>query len=406
MTDKLLATCALLPALNRHYRQPHRGFRFYATFLLVSAFYLSSAVYARNTDQDETRLQQLRARIQTLQQKLNETLGRRDNVRDEVRDLEKRIGNLLNELRQTDTQLQTDEKKLKNFKSRAALERRALEMQRQQLGKQIYTAYVSGRQEYSKMLLNQQDPAKVSRVLTYYQYLNQSRMERIESTQLSLSQLNTLEQQIQKHSQQLEALYATQREQKAAWEVSHKRRGELLASLNREARGQGQEIERLRTDEKRLEQLLEELKTVLPEIAPLPRGAAHFAQWRGRLPLPTKGSIVARYGAQKNLGQLKWRGLLIAGREGQNVVSVFQGRVVYADWLRGFGLLLILEHGDGYMTLYGHNQSLHKGVGDRVEAGETIASLGNTGDALQPGLYFEIRQNGEPRDPLIWCKAR
>jgi septal ring factor EnvC (AmiA/AmiB activator) len=116
--------------------------------------------------------------------------------------------------------------------------------------------------------------------------------------------------------------------------------------------------------------------------------------------------VLARYGTQKNIGNLKWRGLFIAGREGQQVISVFHGRVVYADWLRGFGLLLILEHGDGYMTLYGHNQSLHKAVGDWVKAGEVIASLGNTGDAAQPGLYFEIRHNGEPRDPLIWCRAR
>ncbi|MBI3545034.1 MAG: peptidoglycan DD-metalloendopeptidase family protein [Gammaproteobacteria bacterium] len=390
----------------RQRRQTNPNLGLYAALVFLLSLIFFSPAHAVNVKQDQARLQQLRARIETLQQTLNETRGKRDVVREEVRDLERRIGDLLNGLRLTDQQLQADEKKLQDLKNRAARERANLLAHQQQLARQIYTAYVSGRQEYPKLLLNQEDPAAVSRVLVYYGYLNRRRTERIESTRASLTQVEILESQIQKHSRELATLYNSQREQKAAWEVSRTRRNELLASLNREVRGQGQEIERLHADEKRLEQLLAELKTALPQTLAPPEGAAHFAKWRGRLSLPTQGQIVARYGTQKSLGQLKWRGLLISGREGQNVISVFPGRVVYADWLRGFGLLLILEHGDGYMTLYGHNQSLRKGIGDRVEAGEIIASLGNTGDAAQPGLYFEIRQNGEPRDPLIWCKAR
>jgi len=131
-----------------------------------------------------------------------------------------------------------------------------------------------------------------------------------------------------------------------------------------------------------------------------------FRKYKGKLPLPARGKIVARYGAPKNIGDLRWRGLFLAGREGQDVRSIFRGRVAFADWLRGFGLLLILDHGDGYMTLYGHNQSLYKEVGDWVEAGQVIAGMGNTGDITQPGLYFEVRHNGKPRDPLLWCRAR
>ncbi len=378
-----------------------------AAFLSVLALAILCPAYAADTHHDEERLQKLRARIETLQENLNETRGRRDSVREEVRDLERRIGTLLNNLRQIDASLRTNEKKLAGLKTRAANEHGNLEIQRQQLGRQIYTAYVTGREEYPKMLLNQQSPASVARVLTYYQYLNQERTERITAIESTLGRLDALEQEIHQQSRDLEALRASQHEQKTELETSRARRGELLASLNREVHGRSQEIERLLADEKRLEQLIEELKTVLPETAPPPSGAeARFARWRGRLPLPTRGRILARYGAQKNVGNLKWRGLFIAGREGQDVISVYRGRVVFADWLRGFGLLLILDHGDGYMSLYGHNQSLHKAVGDWVEAGEVIASLGNTGDVGQPGLYFEIRQNGEPHDPLIWCKAR
>jgi len=361
---------------------------------------------AADTGRDEARLQKLRARIQTLEANLNDTRGQRDVVRDEVRDLERRIGVLLNDMRQTGSRLRADENKLSDLRTRAARERGDLAVQRQRLARQVYTAYAAGREEYAKMLLNQQDPAQMSRVLVYYRYLNRARTERIAAIQVTLSRLAHLDQQIQEHSQTLEALQQQQREQKAELERARSRRGELLANLNREVRDRSREIERLRADEKRLERLIEELKTVLPE-APLPPGAAgNFAKLQGRLPLPTRGRILARYGELQNMGSLRWRGLLIGGREGQDVIAVSPGRVVYADWLRGFGLLLILEHGDGYMTLYGHNQSLHKGVGDWVEAGEVIASLGSTGDVTQPELYFEIRHNGEPRDPLIWCKAR
>jgi septal ring factor EnvC (AmiA/AmiB activator) len=389
---------------NRHPERTAAGITLLLLALVIAVPVTAGAADARGGD--EARLKQLRGRIEALQEKLNETRGRRDDVREEIRGLERRIGGLMNDLRKTEAQLRANEKKLADLNARAARERDNLGAQRRQLARQIYTAYLMGRQEYPKMLLNQENPARVARVVTYYQYLNQARTERIAHIRTTLARTETLEQQIRAQHRELESLRASQREQKTTLEISRTRRSELLASLNREVRGQSQQMEQLRADEKRLEQLIEELKTVMPEPPLPPRAGTPFARLRGRLPLPTRGPIIARYGGSKNLGNLKWRGLLIGGREGQNVISVFRGRVVFADWLRGFGLLLILDHGDGYMTLYGHNQSLHKGVGDWVEAGEIVASLGNTGDMAQPAVYFEIRQNGQPRDPLIWCKAR
>ena len=352
----------------------------------------------------EAQLQKLRDRIQTLQTSLNDTRGRRDSVREEVRDLERRIGELLRTLRDLDTRIRADDRKLGQLQDRARHDRQDLGRHKVTLERQIRAAYMMGPQEYSKMLLNQKDPASVARVLTYYQYLNRARTERIGTIKSSLTRLSVLEEDIREHSRALTALRQDQRQKKETLQTARTRRSELLVSLNRQVRGQTQEIERLHADEARLGRLLSELNTVLPET-PLPRGA-RLADMRGRLPLPTRGRIVARYGEQMNIGHLKWRGLFIAGREGQDVISVSRGRVAYADWLRGFGLLLILDHGDGYMTLYGHNQSLLKEVGDWVDAGAVIASLGSTGDAPQPGLYFEIRYRGEPRDPMIWCKAR
>jgi len=374
--------------------------------LLLAGIFLSitGPSHGREGARQEAQLQKLRDRIQTLQESLNDTRGRRDNVREEVRDLERRIGELLRTLHDLDARIRADDRKLGQLQDRAKRERQDMGRHKITLERQVRAAYMMGQQEYSKMLLNQKDPASVARVLTYYQYLNRARMERIGTIKSSLIRLNALEDEIREHSRALTALRQDQQQKKETLQTARTRRSGLLVSLNRQVRGQTQEIDRLHADEKRLGQLLSELNTVLPEV-PLPRGA-RLADMRGRLPLPTRGRVVARYGEQMNIGHLKWRGLFIAGREGQDVISVSRGRVAYADWLRGFGLLLILDHGDGYMTLYGHNQSLLKEVGDWVDAGAVIASLGSTGDAPQPGLYFEIRYRGEPRDPMIWCRAR
>lgn len=374
--------------------------------LLLAGMLLSTSDPSpgREDSGHEAQRQKLRDRIQTLQESLDDTRGRRDTVHEEVRDLERRIGGLLRTLRDLDARVRADDRKLGQLQDRARHERQNLGLHKITLERQVRAAYMLGQQEYSKMLLNQQDPASVARVLTYYQYLNRARTERIGTIKSSLTRLNAFEDDIREHSRALTALRQDQQQKKEMLQTARARRSGLLVSLNRQVRGQTQEIERLHADEKRLGQLLNELNTVLPD-APLPRGA-RLADMRGRLPLPTKGRVVARYGEQMNIGHLKWRGLFIAGREGQDVISVSRGRVAYADWLRGFGLLLILDHGDGYMTLYGHNQSLLKEVGDWVDAGAVIASLGSTGDAPQPGLYFEIRYRGEPRDPMIWCRAR
>lgn len=372
------------------------------TGLLLAAFALGAGKSAAWAD-DAAQLKQIRARIEALQEKLNDTRDQRDSLREEIRGLDRRIGRWVNELRATEGQMRAEGKRLDELTARRARERRRLADQRDRFQRQLVTAYILGRDDTVKMVFHQKNPAQVTRVMTYYRYLNQARTERIDQLRTDLAQLQTLEQQLQARRQDLERLRDRQQGQKRELETARARRGELLASLNRQVRSQSHEIERLRSDEKRLEQLVDELKSVWPQ-APGPQTS--FANLRGRLPLPAPGRILARYGSSKNVGHLKWRGLLIAGHEGQEARAVFRGRVVFADWLRGFGLLLILDHGDGYMTLYGYNQSLRKNVGDWVEAGEPIATLGNTGDSPEPGLYFEIRHNGEPRDPLVWCKTR
>ena len=352
------------------------------------------------------KLKALRKHIHTLQKDLERTRGKRDTEKDRLRDLERRIGELIVNIKKLDREQKKQSKKLNSLSKKKNALGTARNRQLKALERQVHTAYIIGKQEYLKLLFNQEDPSAVSRVLVYHRYLNESRLERIQAFESTLVQLHETEKQIAQQVQELELLRLDQNEKKQKLEQTRSQRTQILARLNQRVRSQSEEIRLLRTDEQQLERLLNGIQDLLTDDYEIPAMHGRFRKYKGKLPLPARGKIVARYGAPKNIGDLRWRGLFLAGREGQDVRSIFRGRVAFADWLRGFGLLLILDHGDGYMTLYGHNQSLYKEVGDWVEAGQVIAGMGNTGDITQPGLYFEVRHNGKPRDPLLWCRAR
>lgn len=351
---------------------------------------------------EEKKLDELRGRIDRLQHELNETRTQRDNAREELRRQETNIGVLWHGLKQLETRIKADSRRLEQVRRQSCREQASIREQRVGLAQVARAAYIAGRQDYLKLLLSQDDPARAARVLTYYRYLSEARRERIQGLTVSYARQQRLEQDIETRARELSSLRAAQTGKLEEVQAARAQRAELLAGLNRQVKNRSQEIERLRADQNRLERLLGEIQSALPEILPPPDRGARFASLKGRLPPPARGHLAARFGESKQIGDLRWRGILLEVREGQEVAAVFRGRVVYADWLRGFGLLLILDHGDGYMTLYGHNQGLYRKLGDWVEAGEVIALSGSTGDAPRAGVYFELRHLGEPQDPLQW----
>lgn len=351
-------------------------------------------------------LQELRTRLKGLEKELNTTRGERDSLRDELRGAEQDIGAQLKILKQLDAQLTSQTTRLAGLHAEKSRQHQQIQAQLKHLEQEARAAYILGQQENLKLLLNQENPASVSRVLAYYHYLQRARAARIQEARASLDRLAALTDQIQMRTQELDALKSDALTKQQALIATRAQRGRLLAQVNLRVRNQAQEVERLRLDEQRLVRLLKELETVAIR-APQPSfpTQGRFQTHKGKLPLPIQGRVTARFGAPRS-GGLRWRGIFVTAPEGRTVASVFRGRVAYADWLRGFGLLIILEHGEGYMTLYGHNQSLYKEAGDWVEAGQTIAGSGSTGGPPEPGLYFEIRHNGDPRDPLEWCRIR
>jgi septal ring factor EnvC (AmiA/AmiB activator) len=372
------------------------------TALLAAALTLLPAA-AGDT---ETQLKELRARLFALQQELDETRGKRDTVRDELHGLERRIGGHVQELRRADARLQSLNGRLARLRRQAEKERAQARRHEQLAERTLRAAYAAGREPQLKLLLSVEEPARLARLMAYHGYVQRAHAREVATLERSLAGLARVEEQIREQGRELAEARAAQTREKQALEASRARRTELLASLNREVRDRGAEVERLKSDRARLERLLTEIRPILPAVPPPAASGERFSRLAGRLALPARGRIVAQFNEPKGLGDLRWRGIFIAAREGEVVRAVARGRVAYADALRGFGLLLILDHGDGYMTLYGHNQSLARQAGEWVEAGEVIGLVGNTGDAPRPGLYFEIRYRGEPHDPLRWCVAR
>lgn len=372
---------------------------------LVALLLATPASGAPDDEARRAELEQLRARIAQLQQELDQVHGERDSVSRELRDTERRVGELLRGIRDLDRRLADTRSRLRDLNRLETRQRQSLGADIRRLEQQARASYLLGRQEYLKLLLSERDPARLNRTLTYYRYLNEARARQIRGARTALTDLRVTAQQAARRGRELEDLRAEQLARQQALDDARAARSAVLAQLNTQAASKTREIDRLRQNEQRLDRLLRGLRSLAPApVTVVPGG--HFADQRGRLPLPVQGRITARYGGLRGSGELRWSGVFLATPPGRDVVAVFRGRVAYADWLRGFGLLLIVDHGDGYLTLYGHNQSLYKQAGEWVEAGQVVGTTGNTGGPPEPGLYFEVRQNGEPRDPLLWCQAR
>ncbi|MFA5626347.1 MAG: peptidoglycan DD-metalloendopeptidase family protein [Thiohalomonadaceae bacterium] len=351
----------------------------------------------------EAELQQLRERITVLRGELNKVRSRYDALRDELRGVEESVAQANKDLRQLDVQLNTQTRRLDDLQKRRKDLQGSIAMQRQQLAQQIRAAYVMGRQEYLKILLNQENPATLGRALTYYDYLNRARAKRITTMLAAVQQLEDVQQEIEFENQRLGQIRDEQRQHQAKLKKTLATRSDLLAELKQEMNSKDQRLKGMLADERELEKLIMALAQALGDIPPEAGNQQLFAKLRGKLPWPVQGRIVASYGSPR-LGNIVWQGVLLGANEGLPVRAVFHGRVAFADWLRGFGYLMILDHGDGYMSLYGNNQSLHKEVGDWVAAGETIASVGASGSDNRTGVYFEIRRKGKPQDPTRWCR--
>jgi len=355
--------------------------------------------------QKEAELKQVRSRIERVRKSVNDDVEARDRLSVRLRDAELSVQQARKDLDDVRARRLQSEAQLRELEDERAEREAQLAVERDALAGELRTAYVNGREEQLKLLLNQQDPAQVGRMLTWYGYFGRARAERIGVIREQLVELAAVREEIVAEAERLQALETEQTQQLDTLRNAQKSRAQAVAAIEGQIKTRSGELRRLESQAGSLEKLITELRKAL-ESVPVAKQAP-FEPLRGKLPWPVQqGRVLARFGQPRAGGSLKWQGMLVGTERGARVRAPFAGRVVYADWLPGMGLMLVLDHGQGYMSLYGHNEELFRKVGDRVESGDVIASVGDSGGHNTPALYFEVRRGREPVNPEQWLQRR
>jgi septal ring factor EnvC (AmiA/AmiB activator) len=374
--------------------------------LLLALAFSDGMLYAGEAEEQAGRLQQLRERIGRLKNELGDLLGQQAALQRELAATEKAIGRTAAGMRELQQEMQASQARLEALQEERGRHREALQEMRVGLAKELRSAYLMGRQEQVKLLLNQEDPATFSRVLAYHGYFTRLRSERIQAMRDTLAGLAATGAEITAQQQGLEALLGQQQEAAGQLAEDQAERARVLAKLQVRLRDKSQELAQLERDAQRLHELVESLQQALRDIPAAATDYRSLDELKGKLRWPVAGRISMQYGAHQAGGKLRSRGLRISARAGTEVRAIAKGRVVYADWLRGFGLLLIVDHGKDYMSLYGNNRALFKEVGEWVDGGEVIATVGSSGGQSNAGLYLELRKKGRPFNPAPWFAGK
>lgn len=381
-----------------------------ATYHLVLLMTLSAALaiapisMAESDTEYQARLKALSASIKTLQAELKNAHNSKDKLQESLQTSEEDIAKFTKKVSTIKEALAREKKRLSQLQAQRAELVNNKNTQQAHIEEAIRHNYQLGQQSQLKLILNQEDPERISRMVKYHDYIIAAHQVKITTYRQTLRDLDQLENQIHASKQQLETRIQQLSQRQKDLKRSHSKRQSALKQLTGSLKQKGKKLATLTNDRQRLQDLLDKATNALANLN-LPKGTEAFIKAKGKLPLPTQGKILYRFGSTQSNGQLKRNGIFIKNRMGAKVVSVHHGRVIFSDYLRGHGLLLILDHGNGYMSLYGHNQTLQKEIGDWVGTGDTIATVGNTGGRQQVGLYFEIRHQGRPQNPHPWLKG-
>ncbi|HNA82139.1 MAG TPA: peptidoglycan DD-metalloendopeptidase family protein [Thiobacillaceae bacterium] len=385
-------------------------------FLLAAA----TAVAAPDNGKQEE-LKELRSRIQSLQEELEQATEDRSEVADALKKSERRISDVNRGLRDLEHRQRSLSRDLKQLNEDTRSTQGEIAEQQKRLAVLLKERYIQGSGDALKLMLNGQNPGEVARNLEYYGYIGRARADLIRQHRESLARLRSLQDKTRQQNDSLTQVKQERVAQKKTLEAEKGARQEVLYKLSEQIRHQRKEIDTLARDEKRLTRLIEKLARLAAASAAKPAASQKpgqkvdkvadaslagldFVRLKGKLALPVAGEILHKFGASRDGGGPAWKGLFIRARQGQEVRAIGSGKVAFADWLRGFGNLLVIDHGDGYLSLYSNNESLYKQPGEPVRAGDVVAAVGATGGQDEPGLYFELRHQGKPFDPLAWVR--
>ncbi len=376
---------------------------FISSLLLLLLLVCSGHLFASPEGDKKKQLALLRERMQSVEKSIALTQQSKTKEERELRQVEKRLSDSSKKLQLLNSKLAKANKKIKALKVEQVTLQQGITAQKSLLAEQLKSAYLMGKQQRVKMLLNQQQPDRMSRVMLYYDYFNQARVDNVKVLEADIQKLINVEEHLDAEKRQLASFISAKKVENETLVASKKRRKNILATLSKEIKSSAQELSELKENEKRLTELLASIRQAINDIPVLTQKNKPFKNLKGKLSWPIKGSLHKKFGSARKSG--RYDGVVIAASEGTVIRSISHGRVVYADWLRGYGLLIIVDHGSNYMSLYAFNEGLYKEVGDWVEVGEAIGTVGVSGGQQKAGLYFSIRKNGKPVNPIHWCRA-
>lgn len=372
----------------------------------------------------------IQKQINRIKKELNQTKQQQDDVTDALKKSETAISHANKTLHQIKQEQKQNETKLSKLKKQSLTLSDKLLRQQKALSKLLYQRYAYGNQSYTRLILQSKNPSKVSRDLKYQSYIAKAHTKLINKMQDNLNEIKQLDTKTTKALQKVAELKEKQERERKALQTQKSEKALVLKKLSKEIAAQRGKISKLKRDEKRLSRLVIKLSKrpkKNPQKKPNKKASKKaeskvvannqqtpdnryagkkFSSLKGKLKLPVKGEVTNRFGRKRQDGGISWKGLFIRAKEGASVRSVASGQVVFAEWMRGFGNLIIIDHGSGYMSLYGNNQTILKSVGDDVSGGDTIAAVGNTGGNKSNGLYYELRRKSVPFDPLKWSSIR
>ncbi len=371
-----------------------------AMLVLLTAAVPSLAQDGELASVRERELEEVRERISALKRSMDGRALERDRVTRELQEAEMAIAEKRGRIRELGRERDYSIRRKQQLETELAARGEELDKEADELATQLRAAYMNGGQERMQLFLNQRDPARIGRLMAYYGYLNAYRTQNIETVTARIREIAELRDAAAAEAERIEAIADKRYRELTALNTAQEQRQALLASLSRKLEDEGREIERLAGQEKELERLLAELTSILSDY-PI-NSDDPFAAHKGRLTWPVAGRLMHDFGQPRVSDQLRWNGVVLAAPRGREVRAVYHGRVVFADWLAGLGLLLVVDHGGGYMTLYGYNETILKNAGDWVAPGDVIATVGDSGGQPRAALYFEIREGARPVNPRQW----
>jgi septal ring factor EnvC (AmiA/AmiB activator) len=372
-------------------------FLIFAYLLSINLTYAAPAL-----QKNSSKLQSIVKKISKLKNNLFVIKNKQHHMQNKLKNIELNIGTLAKKINHNKTQIIKRHKQLKHIKRQQAKYQQQLVIQKKLLAKQVYASYILGRQPYIKIILNQEDPTKLSRYLYYYAQFNQARLKIIHKIEKLTQNINSTAKNIKHKTHNLQSAQHAYRQHQITFVHEKNNRQQLLVKTKKELKNKNQRLNKLLTDKKHLSDIIQELHNEY-NYGYIP--GKSFAQMRGKLHWPINHSrLTQAYGQSLLHGRMHATGITLQAKTGTKIHAVFPGKVIFADWLHGFGLLTIIQHGKNYMTLYGHNQSLYVKRGDTVKAGQVIATVGNSGGLQTSSLYFEIRHNAQPINPSIWLR--